>query len=130
MASLATAVAFSFSTLTLPSPDSGVKGTRIGGGTANIRGLKSKNVSFRGLQVKANVQVPHKINGITVATYVQDGVVSSENFSFRSYEIDADGKVSIETLSNYFQVCSCAYLYINDLVIIFFENNQVISMLN
>ncbi|KAI9117165.1 hypothetical protein K1719_011331 [Acacia pycnantha] len=56
---VATAAASSFFPVTSPSPDSGAKTTKLGGG---VRGLKSKSRTSGGLKVKAS-----KINGVTAS---------------------------------------------------------------
>ncbi|KAK7265009.1 hypothetical protein RJT34_32625 [Clitoria ternatea] len=69
---VATAATSSFFPVTAPSSDSGAAaGKKLGGGPANLGGLKSKPVSSGGLQVKANAQAPPKINGSSVATPVE-----------------------------------------------------------
>ncbi|CAK8563336.1 unnamed protein product [Lathyrus sativus] len=164
---VATGAASSFFPVTASLPDSG--GNKLGGGQANIGGLKSKPASSGGLQVKANAQAPPKVNGTKVSTsvdnfkyedllpssqssrtfinqlpdwsmllaaittiflaaekqwmmldwkprrsdmlidpfgigkIVQDGLVFSENFSIRSYEIGADRTASIDTIMNHLQ---------------------------
>lgn len=66
---VATAATSSFFPVTSPSPESGGKGKRIGGGgSANLNGLKSKHGSTGGLHVKANAQAPPRINGTVVST--------------------------------------------------------------
>lgn len=169
---VATAATSSFFPVTSSLPDSG--GNKHGGGNANLGGLKSKQASSGGLQVKANAHAPPKINGTAVSTsveklkhedilpssshsprtfinqlpdwsmllaaittiflaaekqwmmldwkprrsdmsdmlidpfgigkIVQDGLVFSENFSIRSYEIGADRTASIDTIMNHLQV--------------------------
>ncbi|KAG4390629.1 hypothetical protein AAZX31_05G012000 [Glycine max] len=63
---VATAATSSFFPVTSPSPDSGGAGSKLGGGPANLGGLKSKSASSGGLKAKA--QAPSKINGTTVVT--------------------------------------------------------------
>lgn len=61
---VASAATSSFFPVTSPSPDSGAKSTKLGGG---LRGLKSKSTTSGVLQVKANAQAPPKINGVTTS---------------------------------------------------------------
>ncbi|XWS17207.1 hypothetical protein CRYUN_Cryun33cG0048600 [Craigia yunnanensis] len=155
----------------ISSPDSSdSKNKKLGSGSTNLGGIKSKpSASSGSFQVKANAQAPPKINGTTVVStpvegfknddavssphprtfinqlpdwsmllaaittiflaaekqwmmldwkprrpdmlidpfgigrIVQDGLVFSQNFSIRSYEIGADRTASIETLMNHLQ---------------------------
>ncbi|KAK7281377.1 hypothetical protein RIF29_09322 [Crotalaria pallida] len=96
--------------VTLPSPHSGAKGSEFRGGRKSLGGLKSKHVSFGCLQVKASAQAPSKVNGTVVTTTVQEGFVSRQKFSIKSYEIDADRKMSMLTLMNYLQAISVSLL--------------------
>ncbi|KAJ1435156.1 HotDog domain superfamily [Sesbania bispinosa] len=61
---VATAATSSFFPVTSSSPESGVRAKNLGGGPANLGGLKSKHGSSVGLHVKANA----KVNGTVVAT--------------------------------------------------------------
>ncbi|KAE9587641.1 putative oleoyl-[acyl-carrier-protein] hydrolase [Lupinus albus] len=89
---------------TMASPYYGAKGTKFCGVPINLGGLKSKNVSSSYLQVKMKAQqTPSKINGSIVTTSIREDLVSRQNFSIKSYEIDADRKISIHALMNYFQ---------------------------
>ncbi|KAI4344061.1 hypothetical protein L6164_011335 [Bauhinia variegata] len=69
---VATAATSAFFPVTSSSPDSGVKPTKLGGGPANLGGLKSTPPSSRSLQVKANAQAAPKINGTAVVKPVED----------------------------------------------------------
>ncbi|GLT49362.1 hypothetical protein SLA2020_229290 [Shorea laevis] len=60
---VATAASSAFFPVTSSSPDTSVKNMKIGGGSVNLGGNKSKS---RSLQVKANAQAPPKINGTRV----------------------------------------------------------------
>ncbi|OIV97193.1 hypothetical protein TanjilG_28944 [Lupinus angustifolius] len=64
---VATVVTSSLFPVSSPSSDSGAKATKLGGGTGNLGGFKSKHGSSGGLHVKANAQAHSKINGATVA---------------------------------------------------------------
>ncbi|CAM8922990.1 unnamed protein product [Rhodiola kirilowii] len=163
---VATAASASIFPLPPPTPESNSKNSGKLGGSVNF---KLNTNSSSNLQVKANVQAPHKINGtpagltshaertrdeysshqqprtfinqlpdwsmllaaITtiflaaekqwmmldwkpkrpdmlvdpfgLGRIVQDGLVFSQNFSIRSYEIGADRTASIETLMNHLQ---------------------------
>ena len=112
MATLATASTSSFFRVTLPSSNSSTKGIKLSSGRTNLGGLEVKHASCGGLQVKANAQTSPEINFSTVATSVQDGLVFHQNFTVRSYEVDANRIMSIETLMNYFQVCLCSFIII------------------
>lgn len=168
---VATAATSAFYPTASPSSDSGAKNTKIGGGSGNLGGIKSKPLSSGSLQVKTNAQAPPKINGSSaglstpvggvkagddlssshprtfinqlpdwsmllaaittiflaaekqwmmldwkprrpdmlmdpfgLGRIVQDGLVFTQNFSIRSYEIGADRTASIETLMNHLQV--------------------------
>ena len=68
---VAAAATSSFFPVTSPSPDSAAKTNKIGGGSVNLGGIKSRSGSTGGLQVKANAQAPHKVNGTAVATSVE-----------------------------------------------------------
>ncbi|XP_038890785.1 palmitoyl-acyl carrier protein thioesterase, chloroplastic-like [Benincasa hispida] len=167
---VATAATSAFYPLPSSSSDSGAKNTKIGGGSANLGGIKSKSLSSGSLQVKTNAQAPSKVNGSStglstsaggvkagddfssshprtfinqlpdwsmllaaittiflaaekqwmmldwkprrpdmlidpfgLGRIVQDGLVFTQNFSIRSYEIGADRTASIETLMNHLQ---------------------------
>ncbi|XP_022158833.1 palmitoyl-acyl carrier protein thioesterase, chloroplastic-like [Momordica charantia] len=167
---VATAATSAFYPTASPSSDSGAKNTKIGGGSGNLGGIKSKPLSSGSLQVKTNAQAPPKINGSSaglstpvggvkagddlssshprtfinqlpdwsmllaaittiflaaekqwmmldwkprrpdmlmdpfgLGRIVQDGLVFTQNFSIRSYEIGADRTASIETLMNHLQ---------------------------
>ncbi|XP_019437549.1 PREDICTED: palmitoyl-acyl carrier protein thioesterase, chloroplastic-like [Lupinus angustifolius] len=90
--------------VTLASPYYGAKGTKFGGVPMNLGGLKSKKLSSGYMQVKIKAQqAPSKINGTIVTTSIREDLVSRQNFSIKSYEIDADRKISIQALMNYFQ---------------------------
>ncbi|TKY73229.1 Palmitoyl-acyl carrier protein thioesterase [Spatholobus suberectus] len=72
---VATAATASF--FPVPKPDSG-KPTKLGGDPATLGGLKPKQGSCGGLQVKANAQAPPKINGTVVENVkVEDDLPSS-----------------------------------------------------
>ncbi|KAF9662486.1 hypothetical protein SADUNF_Sadunf18G0058100 [Salix dunnii] len=161
---VATAATSSF--FPVPSPPGDAKSSKVGSGSASLRGIKLKSASSGALKVKANAQAPPKINGLTtsvetakkedvvsspaprtfinqlpdwsmllaaittmflaaekqwmmldwkpkradmlmdpfgIGRIVQDGLVFSQNFSIRSYEIGADRTASIETLMNHLQ---------------------------
>ncbi|KAI9125689.1 hypothetical protein K1719_003107 [Acacia pycnantha] len=65
---VATAATSSFFPVTSPSPDSGAKAAKLGGGLVNLGGLKSKSTTHGGLKVKANAQAPTKVNGSKVTS--------------------------------------------------------------
>ncbi|KAK7327626.1 hypothetical protein VNO77_21710 [Canavalia gladiata] len=65
---VATVATASFFPVSSSSPDTGGKASKLGGGHANIGGLKHKKGSSGGLHVKANAQAPPKVNGTVVAT--------------------------------------------------------------
>ncbi|KAI9125771.1 hypothetical protein K1719_003189 [Acacia pycnantha] len=65
---VATAATSSFFPVTSPSPNSGAKAAKLGGGLVNLGGLKSKSTTHGGLQVKANAQAPTKVNGSKVTS--------------------------------------------------------------
>ena len=77
---VATAATSSFFPVTSPSPDSGTKAAKLGGGPVNLGVLKSKSTTHGGLQVKANAQAPTKVNGSKVSsvdgTKHEDGLPS------------------------------------------------------
>ncbi|XVF34771.1 hypothetical protein REPUB_Repub18cG0087500 [Reevesia pubescens] len=167
---VATAATSAFFPVTSSPYSSDSKNKKLGSGSTNLVGIKSKpSASSGSLQVKANAQAHPKINGTTVVTtpvegsknedgvssppprtfinqlpdwsmllaaittiflaaekqwmmldwkprrpdvlidpfgigrIVQDGLVFSQNFSIRSYEIGADRTASIETLMNHLQ---------------------------
>nr|UQT18323.1 fatty acid thioesterase B3 [Pelargonium x hortorum] len=66
----ATAASSFFPVASTPS-DSGSKATKLGGGSANFGGIKSKPAK---LQVKTSAQAPPKINGTKVGVATIDGV--------------------------------------------------------
>ncbi|KAL0552811.1 hypothetical protein IC582_011938 [Cucumis melo] len=164
---VATAATSAFYPVPSSSSESGAKNNKIGGGSGNLGGIKSKSVSSGSLQVKTNAQAPSKVNGSStglsggvkggddfssshprtfinqlpdwsmllaaittiflaaekqwmmldwkprrpdmlidpfgLGRIVQDGLVFTQNFSIRSYEIGADRTASIETLMNHLQ---------------------------
>jgi len=51
------------------------------------------------------------IDPFGIGRIVQDGLVFSQNFSIRSYEIGADRTASIETLMNHLQVWLCIQIF-------------------
>lgn len=64
---VATAATAAFFPVASPSPDPNAKkSTKLGSGSANLSGIKSKSASSGSLQVKANAQAPPKVNGTTV----------------------------------------------------------------
>lgn len=63
---MATAATAAFFPAASPPPDSNAKASKLGAGSSNLGGIKSKSASSGSLQVKANAQAPHKINGTTV----------------------------------------------------------------
>ncbi|KAK4265152.1 hypothetical protein QN277_026239 [Acacia crassicarpa] len=65
---VATAAASSFFPVASPSPDSGAKAAKLGGGPVSLGGLKSKSKTHGGLQVKANAQAPTKVHGSKVTS--------------------------------------------------------------
>lgn len=167
---VATAATSAFYPVPSSSSEFGAKNNKIGGGSGNLGGIKSKSVPSGSLQVKTNAQAPSKVNGSStglstsvggkggddfssshprtfinqlpdwsmllaaittiflaaekqwmmldwkprrpdmlidpfgLGRIVQDGLVFTQNFSIRSYEIGADRTASIETLMNHLQV--------------------------
>ncbi|XP_039066217.1 palmitoyl-acyl carrier protein thioesterase, chloroplastic-like [Hibiscus syriacus] len=66
---VATAVTSSFFPVTSSPDSSDLKNKKLGSGSTNLGGIKSKQSASSGsLQVKANAQAPHKINGTSVVT--------------------------------------------------------------
>ncbi|KAL4336493.1 hypothetical protein HN51_020981 [Arachis hypogaea] len=65
------------------------------------QGLGVKRGSCGGLQIKANAQNHH--NGDDKISKVVSKSSIRQNFTIRSYEVDANGIASVETLMNYFQ---------------------------
>ncbi|KAK9269365.1 hypothetical protein L1049_001136 [Liquidambar formosana] len=77
---VATAATSAFFPVGPSSTDSGVKSSsKLGGGSANLGRIKSKTASSGSLQVKANAQAPHKINGTTVGLTSPVEAVKTEN---------------------------------------------------
>ncbi|RDX67883.1 Palmitoyl-acyl carrier protein thioesterase, chloroplastic [Mucuna pruriens] len=76
---VATAATASF--ILVPPPDSGKgKPAKLGGGSANLGGLKPKQ-GWGGLQVKANAQAPPKINGTVVEEVKVEADLPSSSLS-------------------------------------------------
>ncbi|KAG4167463.1 hypothetical protein ERO13_A13G197000v2 [Gossypium hirsutum] len=79
---VATAATSSFFPVT-PSPDSSdSKKKRLGNGSINLGGIKSKTSSSGNLQVKANAQAPPKINGTKVVTPPAEVFKNEDGVSF------------------------------------------------
>ncbi|MED6192238.1 hypothetical protein PIB30_008442, partial [Stylosanthes scabra] len=96
------ATASTVSSVTLPSTQNpgGKKGIRHGNGLTNFYRRRRceeeiKHGGCGGLHVKANAEN----NNFSRATKS----IHQNNFSVRSYEIDANRSASVKTLMNYFQ---------------------------
>lgn len=78
---VATAATSAFFAVASPSSDPDAKpSTKPGGGSAILRGIKSRNAPSGSLQVKANAQAPPKINGTTVGyTSSAEGVKTEDD---------------------------------------------------
>ncbi|KAL4336495.1 hypothetical protein AHAS_Ahas12G0015900 [Arachis hypogaea] len=101
MAPITAASACAFHTVKLPSQNyttkEGIKrGTNLGQG----HGLGVKRAFCGGLQIKANAR---NYNDDAKISRVASISSSRQNFTIRSYEVDANGAASVETLMNYFQ---------------------------
>ncbi|CAM8888581.1 unnamed protein product [Rhodiola kirilowii] len=191
---VATAATASICPLPSPIPESNSNNSgKLGGGSVNF---KLNPNSSSNLQVKANAQAPHKINGISVGLtspaertrdeytshqqprtfinqlpdwsmllaaittiflaaekqwmmldwkpkrpdmlvdpfglgrIVQDGLVFSQNFSIRSYEIGADRTASIETLMNHLQETALNHVKTTGLLVDGFGSTPEMSKRN
>ncbi|XP_020970319.1 palmitoyl-acyl carrier protein thioesterase, chloroplastic-like isoform X2 [Arachis ipaensis] len=102
VAPITAASACAFHTVKLPSQNYSTK-EGIKRGTNNLgqgHGLGVKRASCGGLQIKANARNYNddaKISRVATISSIR------QNFTIRSYEVDANGVASIETLMNYFQ---------------------------
>ena len=64
------------------SSDPKVKNTKIGGGSGNLGGFKSKSVSSGSLRVKTNAQAPSKVTGSSTGFKAGDDFISSHPRTF------------------------------------------------
>ncbi|OMO57990.1 Acyl-ACP thioesterase [Corchorus olitorius] len=79
---VATAATSAFFPVTSPSPDSSNSKKKLGSGSTNLGGIKSKpSASSGSLQVKANAQAPPKINGTSVVTTPVEGFKNDDSLS-------------------------------------------------
>ncbi|XP_022729932.1 palmitoyl-acyl carrier protein thioesterase, chloroplastic-like [Durio zibethinus] len=79
---VATAATSAFFPVTISPDSSDFKNKKLGCGSTNLRGIKSKaSASSGSLQVKANAQAPPKINGATVVTTPVEGFKNEDGVS-------------------------------------------------
>ncbi|MED6217341.1 hypothetical protein PIB30_016745 [Stylosanthes scabra] len=98
----------------LPSTQNpgGKRGIKHGNGLTNFYWRRCheevKHEGCGGWHVKANAE-NNNFSRVTKSIHQDDFVFHQNNFTVRSYEVDANRNASVETLMNYFQECGVSY---------------------